>query len=56
MKFYLEKRIKRLVVSGFDGYVKPIVTNYLNNLESSLEKDGANCSFHVMQSNGGVRE
>ena len=30
------------------------MTNYLNNLESSLEKDGANCSFHVMQSNGGV--
>ena len=39
---------------ALDGYVKPIVTNYLNNLESSLEKDGANCSFHVMQSNGGV--
>ena len=49
-----KREYKRLVVSGFDGYVKPIVTNYLNNLESSLEKDGANCSFHVMQSNGGV--
>ena len=45
---------KRLVVSGFDGYVKPIVTNYLLNLESSLKAEGANCSFHVMQSNGGV--
>jgi N-methylhydantoinase A len=49
-----KREYKRLVVSGFDGYVKPIVTNYLHNLESSLENDGANCSFHVMQSNGGV--
>ena len=49
-----KREYKRLVVSGFDGYVKPVVTNYLHNLESSLENDGANCSFHVMQSNGGV--
>ena len=49
-----KREYKRLVVSGFDGYVKPIVTNYLLNLESSLKAEGANCSFHVMQSNGGV--
>ena len=49
-----KREYKRLVVTGFDGYVKPIVTNYLINLESSLKKDGANCPFHVMQSNGGV--
>lgn len=49
-----KREYKRLVVSGFDGYVKPIVTNYLLNLESTLKAEGANCSFHVMQSNGGV--
>lgn len=49
-----KREYKRLVVSGFDGYVKPIVTNYLMNLETSLKNSGANCPFHVMQSNGGV--
>ena len=49
-----KREYKRLVVTGFDGYVKPIVTNYLFNLQESLSKDGATCPFHVMQSNGGV--
>ena len=49
-----KREYKRLVVSGFDGYVKPIVTNYLLNLEASLKAEGANCAFHVMQSSGGV--
>ena len=35
-----KREYKRLVISGFDGYVKPIVTNYLNNLESSQKRRG----------------
>lgn len=49
-----KREYRRLVVSGFDGYVKPVVTNYLNKLSSSLADSGVNAPFHIMQSHGGV--
>ena len=48
------REYRRLVVSGFDGYVKPVVTNYLRGLQHELLKAGVPGPLHVMQSHGGV--
>ena len=48
------REYNRLVVSGFDAYVKPIVTNYLQAMDSKLQSAGIRAPLHVMQSNGGV--
>ena len=48
------REYRRLVVTGFDGYVKPVVTNYLDELLSQLNREGVHCPLHVMQSHGGV--
>ncbi len=49
-----KREYRRLVVSGFDGYVKPAVTDYLNKLSNSLNDIGVAAPFHIMQSHGGV--
>lgn len=48
------REYRRLVVSGFDAYVKPAVTNYLQTLSEELQQAGIRAPLHVMQSNGGV--
>lgn len=48
------REYRRLVVAGFDGYVKPVVTNYLNELVTELRAEGIESALHVMQSHGGV--
>ena len=48
------REYRRLVVSGFDGYVKPIVNRYLEALGSRLRQAGVQAPLDVMQSNGGV--
>ena len=48
------REYRRLVVAGFDGYVKPVVTNYLNELSDSLDAASVAAPLHVMQSHGGV--
>ena len=48
------REYRRLVVSGFDGYVKPVVTNYLNELVGKLDGANVDAPLHVMQSHGGV--
>ena len=48
------REYRRLVVSGFDGYVKPVVTDYLNELVNKLDAANAHAPLHVMQSHGGV--
>ncbi|MBT8078435.1 MAG: hydantoinase/oxoprolinase family protein [Gammaproteobacteria bacterium] len=48
------REYRRLVVSGFDGYVKPVVTNYLNELVDKLAAASVRAPLHVMQSHGGV--
>lgn len=48
------REYRRLVVSGFDGYVKPVVTNYLNELVGKLDDASVDAPLHVMQSHGGV--
>jgi len=49
-----KREYRRLVVSGFDGYVKPVVSNYLQKLSSNLDESGVSAPFHIMQSHGGV--
>ena len=48
------REYRRLVVSGFDGYVKPVVTNYLNELVSELSSAEVSSPLQLMQSHGGV--
>lgn len=48
------REYRRLVVSGFDAYVKPAVTSYLGELARELESSGADAPLHIMQSHGGV--
>lgn len=48
------REYRRLVVTGFDGYVKPVVTNYLNDLVVKLKEAKVSAPLHVMQSHGGV--
>ena len=48
------REYRRLVVSGFDGYVKPIVNRYLEGLATRLREAGVQAPLHVMQSHGGV--
>ena len=48
------REYRRLVVAGFDGYVKPVVTDYLNELVTQLRAEGVESPLHVMQSHGGV--
>jgi N-methylhydantoinase A len=48
------REYRRLVVTGFDGYVKPVVTNYLNELVTELKSAKIDAPLHVMQSHGGV--
>ena len=48
------REYRRLVVSGFDGYVKPVVNNYLGALVERLRSSGVQAPLHVMQSHGGV--
>lgn len=48
------REYRRLVVTGFDGYVKPAVTSYLNRLVDELRDGGVAAPLHIMQSHGGV--
>jgi N-methylhydantoinase A len=48
------REYRRLVVSGFDGYVKPGVTTYLKALASEMKSNGVEAPLHIMQSHGGV--
>ena len=48
------REYRRLVVAGFDGYVKPVVTDYRNELVTQWRAEGVESPLHVMQSHGGV--
>ena len=49
-----KREYRRLVVSGFDAYVKPVVTRYLQGIERELRDAGIRAPLQVMQSNGGI--
>jgi N-methylhydantoinase A len=48
------REYQRLVATGFDAYVKPVMTKYVNDLAARLAQAGCRAPLHVMQSNGGV--
>ena len=49
-----KREYRRLVASGFDGYVKPIVTDYLVRLRDAMQAEGVQAPLHIMLSHGGV--
>lgn len=48
------REYRRLVVSGFDAYVKPAVATYLDDLTRELDVAGVPVPLQVMQSHGGI--
>lgn len=51
----LFREYERGVVTAFDAYVKPVVNNYLQRLESDLASAGVGCPLQIMQSRGAGR-
>jgi len=48
------REYQRLVVTGFDAYVKPVVANYLSKVLERMSGIGIDAPLYVMQSHGGV--
>ena len=48
------REFERTSTSALNGYLQPVVSTYLENLERALEQAGFGGEFLVVQSNGGV--
>lgn len=48
------REYERTCATGFDAYVKPLVADYLANMEAGLAKAGVPATLQVMQSRGGL--
>ena len=48
------REYERTCVTAFDAYIKPIVADYLANMERGLETAGLTVPLQVMQSRGGL--
>lgn len=48
------REYERTVVTAFDAYIKPVVSRYLERLESRLQDEGVRAPLQLMQSRGGV--
>ncbi|MFL5281616.1 MAG: hydantoinase/oxoprolinase family protein, partial [Rhodopila sp.] len=48
------REYERTCVTGFDAYIKPVVADYLADLESGLQRIGVKAPLQVMQSRGGL--
>ncbi len=48
------REFERTSTSALNGYLQPVVSTYLENLERALERVGFGGEFLVVQSNGGV--
>ena len=48
------REYERTCATGFDAYVKPLVADYLANLEAGLARAGVGATLQVMQSRGGL--
>lgn len=48
------REYERTCATAFDAYVKPLVTDYLTNLEAGLGRAGVRATLQVMQSRGGL--
>ena len=48
------REYERTCVTAFDAYIKPVVADYLANLEAGLQRAGVTVPLQVMQSRGGL--
>jgi len=48
------REYERTVVTTFDAYIKPVVDQYLRNLEKGLKEIGVPAQLQIMQSRGGI--
>lgn len=48
------REYERTCVTAFDAYIKPVVADYLANMEAGLAKAGLTVPLQVMQSRGGL--
>jgi N-methylhydantoinase A/oxoprolinase/acetone carboxylase beta subunit len=48
------REYERTCVTAFDAYIKPVVAEYLANMEASLGRAGLGVPLQVMQSRGGL--
>jgi N-methylhydantoinase A/oxoprolinase/acetone carboxylase beta subunit len=48
------REYERTCVTAFDAYIKPVVADYLANLEQGLARVGVTVPLQVMQSRGGL--
>ncbi len=48
------REYERMSTTVTNGYLKPVIRAYIENLEASLREMGSECQLHVMQSNGGI--
>ena len=48
------REYERTMTTVLNAYVMPRVSNYIGNLESSLQANAVNSSFSIMKSNGGM--
>jgi N-methylhydantoinase A len=48
------REYERTVVTAFDAYVRPVVSNYMATLLSDLKRHGFETRLQVMQSRGGI--
>ena len=48
------REYERTCATGFDAYVKPLVADYLANMEAGLARAGVGATLQVMQSRGGL--
>lgn len=48
------REYERTCATGFDAYVKPLVADYLANMEAGLATAGVPATLQVMQSRGGL--
>ncbi|WP_158924440.1 hydantoinase B/oxoprolinase family protein [Acidisphaera sp. S103] len=48
------REYERTCITAFDAYIKPVVSDYLANLEAGLDRIGVRAPLQVMQSRGGL--
>jgi N-methylhydantoinase A len=48
------REYERLVVTAFDAYLKPVMTDYITRMEDMLDDEQLKCELQVMQSRGGI--
>jgi N-methylhydantoinase A/oxoprolinase/acetone carboxylase beta subunit len=48
------REYERTCVTAFDAYIKPVVADYLANMETGLARAGLSVPLQVMQSRGGL--